>query len=311
MGALKRCTWSALSAGLLLAGTTGCEPVDPAPEPQASEVHTHDQELVARNGLSVNGLSVNGLSVNGLSVNGLSVNGLASAEFDNWFQQDPALRDMVMRYVVRCAVPVGETRQYTDPKTGTTYTWYGLLGLAPDWASGRTATEAEQQVVSACLAAHANKAGVQMFIAVLGRDARGRAIPSSWSELATYSKREACFFGNLFTDEGLYVGHDQGLLAGGESSLRGCALSSGLLHGMEAACPPLVPIGDCELFCTRDLSLNHYTSCTYNGRTFRPITTRLRPSDVYHCGDGICQSTESCGYGVSYDSCSLDCGFCR
>ncbi len=297
--------------GLVLLGAGGCGPLeDPALPPEAPAA-TQAQELASANGLSLNGLSLNGLSLNGLSLNGLSLEGLASARFRDWFQANPALSDMVMRYVVRCAVPAGQTRGYTDPGTGTAYTWHGQLGLAPDWAAGRLATVAEQQVVSACLAAHANKYGIPMRIAVLGRDARGQRISSSWTELSTYSEREACFFGNLFTQEGIYVGHDQGLLSGNESSLRACALSPGPLQ-MEHACPPLLPVGNCELFCQLDLSLNQYTACTYNGVTYRPITTRLRPDDVYRCGDGVCQVTESCGLGVlQYSGCTVDCGLCQ
>jgi hypothetical protein len=69
-------------------------------------------------------------------------------------------------------------------------------------------------------------------------------------------------------------------------------------------------VGNCGLFCTLDASLTYYTSCTYNGVTYQPLTTRMRPADVYRCGDGVCQRTESCGVGVNYNNCSLDCGAC-
>jgi len=293
-----------------LALAVACGPVgeDTRPPPDV-ELETRGQEAVALNGMSVNGISVNGLSLNGLSLNGLSLNGLSAPEFAAWFNKQPALSDMVMSYIVRCAAPLGEVRSYTDPETGKTYSWYGLLGLAPDWTSGSAATVAEQQVVSACLAAHANKYGVHIAISVLGRTAQGQAVPYTGWELATFSKREACFFGNLFTNEGIFVGNDQGLLTGAESSLRACALSPGPLQ-MENACPPMTPVGNCGLFCTLDASLTYYTSCTYKGVTYKPITTRMMPSDVYRCGDGVCQRTESCGLGVNYNNCSLDCGLC-
>lgn len=105
------------------------------------------------------------------------------------------------------------------------------------------------------------------------------------------------------------MGNDQGLLTGSESSLRACALSPGPLW-MENACPPIEPVGNCGLFCTLDATLTYYTSCTYNGVTYRPVTTRMRPSDVYRCGDGVCQQTEKCGLGVTYNRCLLDCGLC-
>lgn len=97
-----------------------------------------------------NGLSTNGLSTNDLSTNGLSTNGFAT-----WFSQDPATAGLGDGYVVmRGAVRAGET--VANPLTGTLHTWNGALGLAPDWAAGSRGGGG-QEVISACLAAHANK----------------------------------------------------------------------------------------------------------------------------------------------------------
>ncbi|HYO74429.1 MAG TPA: hypothetical protein VEU33_50975 [Archangium sp.] len=53
-----------------------------------------------------------------------------------------------------------------------------------------------------------------------------------------------------------------------------------------------------------------YVSCRHNGTTYLPLTTRMRDEDIYRCGDGVCQFTESCGTGRTYDNCRLDCGRC-
>ncbi len=259
------------------------------------------------NGLSVNGLSVNGLSVNGLSVNGLSVNGLSSPSFQSWFDGDPATSDMVMKYVVRCAMPAGQSRTYTSAVTGLTYTWSGQLGLTPGWSTGQPATVAEQQLITACLAAHANKFGLHISLSVLGRDALGTPIPYSESELETYSENEACFFGNAFTHEGIFAANDRTFLLAKESTTRACGLSA---KNQSTDCPPLIHVGQCKDFCTLDPTKTFYTQCSYNGVTYLPITTRILPTDVYSCGDGVCQFTESCGTGSSYDSCRADCGTC-
>ncbi|MFL5349220.1 MAG: hypothetical protein ACJ8AT_30840 [Hyalangium sp.] len=293
---------------LLVSLATGCglaeDPV-PAWEP-TSEV----QELDSDNGLSVNGLSVNGLSVNGLSVNGLSVNGLSAMDFQNWFQGDPAQAANVMHYVVLCAVPAGQTRSYTNVLSGTTYTWSGSLGLAPGWANGRPATVAEQQLVSACLAAHVNKYGVHISLSVLGRDSTGQAIPYTSDELSTHSRREACLFGNLFTQDGIYAGSAGPELSSSESSTRVCTLGGTPGTSQTANCAPLTQVGSCGTYCTLDSTGTYYTSCTYNGVTYQPLTTRLQPQDVYECGDGVCQITESCGTSGQYNSCAADCGAC-
>ncbi|WP_375769751.1 hypothetical protein NR798_02360 [Archangium gephyra] len=291
---------------LLLTLAVGCGPVEeepshPPPE-VAPEVGTSIQGLEDENGLTMNGLTMNGLAFNGLAFNGLAFNGLATSAFSSWFQQSPLTTSLFMKYLVRCAVPAGQSRTFTD--SWFTYTWPGSLGLAPSWSGGAPATAEEQQVVTACVAALVNKFGRSVGVSVLGLNAQGQPIPYSSLELSAYSLREACFFGNLFTDEGLFVGNDQAPLAPWQSSLRACALEG------SNACPPLVHIGSCQERCTLDPTGTYYTRCTFNGRSYRPITTRLRAQEVVVCGDGICQDTESCGSSNRYDDCALDCGPC-
>lgn len=302
------------AAGLLLAlaalGLTACGPMTPperAVEQGLSVGNGLSPNGLSQNGLSQNGLSQNGLSQNGLSQNGLSQNGLGTA-FTTWFNQDRATADVVMQYLVRCAVASGQVRTWTNPLTGVTYTWAGALGLAPGWASGALATTTEQQLITACLAAHVNKYGVHVSISVQGRNSTGVAIPLEWNELTSYSVREACFFGNLFEGEGIFVGEDHAPWSSSYSSVRACALD--YTYGPTPDCSPLVVVGDCSTLCTLDPGGTYYTSCSYAGKSYKPLTTRLRSSDIYRCGDGTCQFTESCGSGYSYFSCQSDCGRC-
>jgi hypothetical protein len=297
----------ALMAFLLL-GAVGCGPTEPMPEPPSHEVES--QDLQTDNGLSFNGLSFNGLSFNGLSFNGLSFNGLSSTAFQSWFQSNPARSEEVMRYIVRCAVPAGQTRAYTHPPTGARYTWHGRLGLAPVWASGAAAPVLEQQLVSACLAAHANPYGVNLSISVLGRQANNQAIPYTHDELNTFPKQESCFFGNLFTGQGVHGGSIGTLLGQSQSSARPCAVvdSSGRPR---MTCAPLAYVGDCASYCTMDSHGPFFARCVYAGVEYRPLLTRLRDPDVYWCGDGTCQVTESCGTSSAYNNCRTDCGLCQ
>ena len=283
---------------LLVAYALGCGPIEAASE--ASSVVSQSQSLEDANGMTPNGLSANGLSANGLSANGLSMPSFAA-----WFAQSPLHNDMVMRYVVRCAVPAHEVRSYRDPQTQLVYSWRGGLGLAPGWAHGQPASLAEQQLVSACLAAHVNKFGVSVAISVLGKMATGHYIPFTKEELQRYSRREACFFGNLFTGEGVFVGRDGPALSTRESSSRACALS-----GDSEACAPLIHVGRCEELCERVAPGGFYESCTLNGVTYKPLTTRIARRDIFECGDGVCQFTESCGQGARPESCEADCGSC-
>lgn len=294
------------TTALLLWTSVGCGPTQEESTPSA--FGTTEQEMSTLNGLAFNGLAFNGLAFNGLAFNGLAFNGLSNGAFQAWFDSDPAMANMLMKYTVACAVPAGQSRTYTHG--GRTYRWHGALGLATGWASGSKATPAEQQIVSACLAAHGNKYGRSVLISVLGRSAQGQLIPTPPWELDAFPEREACFFGNLFAGEGLYVGNDRGLLSERESTVRACALSTSTRAAREA-CPPLEFIGSCQGSCTKDPTNTRYVSCRHNGLTYLPITTRMRDEDVYRCGDGVCQFTESCGTGRTYDNCGLDCGRCR
>jgi hypothetical protein len=210
--------------------------------------------------------------------------------------------------VVRCAVPAGATRVYTSARTGGTWRWEGSLGLAPDWAQGAPATPAEQRIVTACLAAHTNKFGIQMPLSVQGRGATGVPIATSSAEFQEYAEKEGCFFGNLFNSEGIYAATDRKALNHKSSTPRACALA--IKKSGPPECAPMVRIDpDCSDICTKDAS-GAYLSCTYNGITYPVITTRIRKQDMYTCGDGVCQVSEKCGTGNDYDNCGKDCGPC-
>jgi len=300
----------ALAAVVLLGGTSGCAPEATLPEESLSLQATAQPVLNLNgtnlNGVDLNGTNLNGTNLNGIELNGLGANGLDTAGFRAWFNQDVTRHEMLMRYVVQCAVPAGEHRTFTNPETHTTYTWNGVLGLAPDWASGQPAAPAELRIVSACLAAHVNPYGEHVSISVLGLAATGQPTPYTSEELESHGRREACFFGNLFQNDAvLFVGNDGFSLSSGESSSRACALSTSL-----QGCAPLAHVGQCADVCTLDASGTFYTSCTWNGVTYPAITTRVRQADLYRCGDGVCQVTESCGMGMTAGSCLADCGSC-
>ncbi|WP_093519184.1 hypothetical protein [Stigmatella erecta] len=298
-----------LFLGLVLLHTVGCGPVSPEEAAGGAEPArgTQQDALHTSLGLSVNGLTVNGLNVNGLTVNGLNVDGLETAAFQDWFNGEPAVRDITMHYLVQCAVPAGEQRTFTNPVTGTTHTWHGVLGLAPGWAAGALPTLAEQQIISACLAAHVNAYGKHVPISVQGRTALGEAIASTPEELATYTEEEACFFGNLFTDEGAFAAHGSTQLNKVESSLRTCGLAP---RDFTPSCAPIRHVGSCKNACTWDKALGAYTECSRNGVSYPALTTRMQRPDIHQCGDGVCQASESCGTGKTFNSCAADCGPC-
>ncbi|MGZ3458972.1 MAG: hypothetical protein ACXU86_10770, partial [Archangium sp.] len=265
--------WGGVMALVLFCGAVGCGPALPGETGNTEALGSTSQRVSEDNGLNLNGLNLNGLS---------------TTSFSNWFQADPTLRDEVMKYLVACAVPSGETRTYTDSSTSTTYTWSGALGLATSWASGNAATTTELQVVSACMAAHANKFGIHVLISLRGLDGAGNTLPTTSQEVTDYTLQEGCFFGNLFDGStGVFGGNDGISLTSSQSSPRVCAIAG---SPTASQCSPMTYVGSCSTYCTRDSTNTFYTSCTYNGVTYRPITTRMNPADLYSCGDGVCQA---------------------
>lgn len=301
-----------VTAGLLLVLAAGCGA--PSPEGGGELAGVARGAMKADNGLVLNGIVVNGLSNNGLTTNGLASRGLVPSalddlEFINWFNSNAeSFSDMVMYYLVRCAAPAGTSLSWTNPSSATAFTWSGELGLAPYWTSGAPIREDEQQLVTACLAASVNKFGVHVSVSLLGRTAGGALIPVGAGELEAYSQREACFFGNLFNGDGALVGTDAAL-APQHSSSRACGIHS-QPAGDSIACSPMIYTSSCASLCTFDPVNQQYTECTYNGRQYKPLTSRIQPQDVYLCGDGVCQISERCGTGNTYDSCEADCGAC-
>ena len=144
-----------------------------------------------------------------------------------------------------------------------------------------------------------------MPISIQGRDALGTPIPVGLQEFTTFAQREACFFGNIFQDEGVYAGSDA-LLSSASSSVRACGLET---PGTGDKCSPIHHVHPCSEICTPDPLGNSYVSCSYNGKSYPAITTRIRPQDINVCGDGVCQISESCGTGLTPDNC-MDCGPC-
>jgi hypothetical protein len=261
-------------------------------------------------GISSCGISSNGMPPSLLDINGLHPNSLTDDHFKKWFASDPQTANTLMKYLVKCSLPadLGMSFEYG----GINYLWPGGLGLAPHWAEGESIPEDEQQLVSACLAAHANRYGAHVPISVLGRYADGSELPVTDDELSSFPETEGCFFGNAFRKDGLFSANDRPMaLTDDESSLRACAMADRTGSGASSMCAPIVFAGNCRDLCTADPNNLYYLNCTVNGKTYRALSTRIRPNVDYTCGDGICQVTESCGSGTSWNNCSLDCGPCN
>jgi len=151
-----------------------------------------DQAVAVENGLqSVNGLFIqNGLHIsNGLDItNGLHVmNGLSSGSG----LMTTTLGRQQLAYLVRCALPAGATVVKQD-QYGTSYTFNGVLGLAPEWADSACGTNCQENV-SACMLAHVNTAGIHVPLWIVSQSAA-----VGWGQDPEFPNQEGSFFGNLF-----------------------------------------------------------------------------------------------------------------
>jgi len=277
----------------------------------SDETGTSESDMKSRNGLTTNGLTTNGLTTNGLTTNGLTTNGLASAVFSTWFATNPLNNATTMKYLAKCAVPAGKSVNYWF--AGTNYVWPGELGLAPTWSTNGSFPVSEQQLVSACMAAHVNKFGVHVTVSMRAYYPNGTSIPIASSEDASYDQDEGCFFGNLFDGTGVFSAYSSysPMVYSGETSLRACALSDGRL----GSCPPMVTTGrSCQQLCTGYTSAMNgdfqYTSCSWGGVNYKPISVRLNSNDIASCGDGYCDASETCWEPSTGRGCRADCGKC-
>ncbi len=248
---------------------------------------------IAENGIAENGIAENGLTngmVTGTGTNGLAANGLTTAAFDApefqaWFAIDTAYSDMVMKYFVKCALADGASLAFSYG--GVDYSWPGVFGLAPRWTAGEPIPEEEQQLVTACVAGHVNGLGQHVTISVRGYRTTDETIPLADGEEAGWPFAEACYFGNLFSGGGIYDALMPDSLQEKVSTPRGCAAE----FGKPGSCPPMAQVGMCADVCTLGPDGKTWASCTApDGTVYRPVQVFLRPSDVYQCGDGVCQS---------------------
>ncbi len=159
-----------------------------------------DDNGMSANGFSANGMSANGFSANGMSANGFSANGLVTillsgatlaasgtpdARFAAWFDSTPTANEF-MTYFVKCALPAGERVTFRS------YSWAGVIGVAPNWKYG-SPTTADQERVTACLMAHVNADGMHVSISV-----RSNVTSYTQTEATAYGIKEGMFFGNIF-----------------------------------------------------------------------------------------------------------------
>ena len=231
-----------------------------APE-MSSGVETNNEDLESMNGFALNGFALNGFALNGLSMNGFALNGFALNGFalnglslPNSLSSTTGLMTtsggrMVMQYMIKCAYPAGQSLTKQD-QYGTSYTFAGSIGIAPELATGCDLDC--QEKISACMLAHVNNSGQHISIWMVGPD------PAvGWESSPLYPYQEGAYFGNIFAApwQGYYcAGND---MASGEVPGRlGSPLASNVYVDKYGAG------GLCKQPAACTVTNSGYTNCT-------------------------------------------------
>jgi len=186
----------ALSLSLAVAAGTGaCGGEAPPAASVPIQVAAVTENALMANALMANALMANALMANALMANALMANALmANALMANALQSGDPSTPQFMKYLVSCALDSKQSLDLTI--NGEDYHFPGGVGLAPQWGmTGGSCDGSCQRWVSGCMLARIDAAGVEREISVRGLHP---ALLPSRTELATYTQREATYFGNVF-----------------------------------------------------------------------------------------------------------------
>jgi hypothetical protein len=216
----------------------------------------------------VNALNPNALNPNALNPNALDPSALSPAALGAIQAPDAGgdLSRQLLRYVVSCAFDASQSFSFswTDSE-GTVHdeVYWGLLGLAPQWATS-TLNPPKQQFISACLASRTNWYGASVTISSRGDPSAINKTDSP--ELSTYTRLEGAFWGNLFAPSPyLNACYNEANRDHARSLSRDCA--AGHLDGSGPAqpCGMINIVGSCDSACEPLKQRGmYYPSCASN-----------------------------------------------
>ena len=243
----------ALGLGLVGIWAAACGGPQPGVETQTSAI-TIDNALTA-NALTANALTANALTANALTANALTANALTANALTANGLKDPLAREL-LKYVVSCALP--DDASLSLSVDGTSYTFPGGLGLAPQWGQrGGSCDESCQRWVSGCVLGRVDFLGVEELISERGENP---ALRTTWQELTGYTSDEATYFGNIFIQgQPMYA-----CLAPGKTEIpRVC--------GPSLANCPMTVVGSCAKTCAYQMPfVGGFVDCSSSGQARKP-----------------------------------------
>lgn len=214
------------------------------------------QSIVIANSLDPMALTPSDLGVHPLSISGMSTTTVALVTGPSG-----TLVRQLLKYAVGCALDTQSRFEFSwFDATGAIHdeSYAGSSGIAPAW-SVRALDVAEQEWVSACLAARANwyrkevKISMRASLPVLHGNTIG--------EVTSFPNSEGAFWGNLFSDTPfLHACYDSTNVTYSRLHYRDCAVGH-VENGSEVECGIIDIIGPCQQTCLAPTNGGYYPSC--------------------------------------------------
>ncbi|MFT3766928.1 MAG: hypothetical protein QM820_15630 [Minicystis sp.] len=206
------------------------------------------------------------MGANALRPSALSSDALAAI-------QDPGsngdLSRELLKYAVSCALGSSQAFEFSwvDVNNNTHNESYaGLLGLAPDWASGALDSDG-QRWISACLISRVNYFGISVMLSSRGALS---ALGTSADERNAFTMLEGAFWGNVFTSTPTaYACHYTTNEAHSRAADRVCAAGYIDGSGTVQSCSIIQRLGSCATACGSLTNGQYYSSCSSDaGQSF-------------------------------------------
>jgi hypothetical protein len=189
----------------------------------------------------------------------------------------------VVKYLAKCALGANDTLVKKD-QSGTSYTFAGSLGLAPQWKDSVTGScnQACTEAMSACMMAHINTSGVHIPLWMVGPESS-----VGWGQSPWFPTREGTFFGqmmlvNAANNLDAYFcngpGADQNVVPGRLGFNQGTVPYQNAWPasaGMDGMCDTSHSTGTCtkHALSSGETKTDGPDSCTLNGVTYNnPLT---------------------------------------
>ena len=129
-------------------------------------------------------------------------------------------------YMTRCALSAGDSLIKKD-QNGVSYTFPGGIGLCPAWKNGGIATNRTcQNMISACMMAHVNTAGVNVPLWLTSQ-----APAIGWGYSPSFPQQEGTFFGNIMMTGDLTSVNMTGVTGPVAYFCEGAGITAGVVAG--------------------------------------------------------------------------------